>query len=588
MFFNLIVSMIIFIISLIIFVIKCMNVGLGSNDTEHRVICGCGLPCSRCCGKLCGGVSTIDGTVSTIDGTVSTIDGGVDLQKDTLKKFKNLKVKKRPTFEEFCFPKSFSLQNQQIFAGEYMKPPGPKTLMIFHRIGAGKTCLSIQIGEKWKGKGKPLYIMPASLIPGFRNELRSKCAGDNYLTDDERLELLEVVPGGVEYKDIINRSDERIDQSYQILSYNKFATASKIQAPLIVIDEVQNINNPTGVYYKSVLTWIENNPRASVVIMSGTPIFDDAAEIYGLAKLLRIDSEVINPTTIPRLFAGKVSYYAGAPSYTFPEATIRIQKCKMSKHQRRWYTSEVEAEMVRQNIRLKTIANDFYIKSRQRSNIVYPNGLTGDAGLTALTATMIRNNLNVYSTKYAHLITKLKKNKLSFVYSGFTGEGGIAAITKCLRASGWSDYFEAGPGKRRYVVWSGDQTAREKDLIRATFNSRANDNASQIQVVIGSPSIKEGVSLLRVRQVHVMETYWNHSRLAQVYGRAVRYCSHKTLSTEDRNVMIYIYAATDGSKELSPLHSIDLYMLDIADKKREETDPIVRALIDVAVDKALW
>ncbi len=128
------------------------------------------------------------------------LTGGADLQAETLKKYKHLRAKKKhPSFDEFCFPKSFSIQNQQKFAGEYMKPASPKTILIFHKIGAGKTCLSIQIGEKWKTRGRPLYIMPASLIPGFRNELRSKCANDNYLTDDERQELREVVPGGVEY-----------------------------------------------------------------------------------------------------------------------------------------------------------------------------------------------------------------------------------------------------------------------------------------------------------------------------------------------------------------------------------------------------
>ena len=37
----------------------------------------------------------------------------------------------------------------------------------------------------------------------------------------------------------------------------------------------------------------------------------------------------------------------------------------------------------------------------------------------------------------------------------------------------------------------------------------------------------EGISLTGVRQVHIMEPYWNVSRLDQVIGRAVRYCSHK-------------------------------------------------------------
>ena len=81
-----------------------------------------------------------------------------------------------------------------------------------------------------------------------------------------------------------------------------------------------------------------------------------------------------------------------------------------------------------------------------------------------------------------------------------------------------------------------------------------------------------------------MESYWNHSRLEQIYGRAVRYCSHKTLPARDRNVTIYIYAAMAGKspKEPTPMSSIDLYMLAIADKKKEKNDPLVAGLIDAA------
>jgi hypothetical protein len=37
--------------------------------------------------------------------------------------------------------------------------------------------------------------------------------------------------------------------------------------------------------------------------------------------------------------------------------------------------------------------------------------------------------------------------------------------------------------------------------------------------------------------------YWNTSRLDQVIGRAIRYCSHKDLPAEDREVNVYLYLA---------------------------------------------
>ena len=128
-------------------------------------------------------------------------------QKAVLAEYRHLKPpKERIPYSEFCYPKKFKVQPQQKLIGDFMSP-GNKlhedSLLVIHKIGAGKTCLSIQVGLKWRKKGRPLYVMPASLIPGFRNELRSPCAGDDYLTPAEREELKTLSPGSAEYKHLI-------------------------------------------------------------------------------------------------------------------------------------------------------------------------------------------------------------------------------------------------------------------------------------------------------------------------------------------------------------------------------------------------
>jgi hypothetical protein len=537
-------------------------------------------------------------------------------QRQVLSDYKHLRPSKnRIPYSEFCYPRKFKVQPQQQLAGDYMRPSnishGSDSLLVIHKIGAGKTCLSIQIGLKWLKKGKPLYVMPASLIPGFRGELRSPCAGNTYLTAEERAELQQLTPGSPEHSSIIAKSDARINRDFTIMSYNKFAelagkNMSKLDAPILIVDELQNINTPGGKYYGAVKKWTERF-TSPIVLMSATPLFDSTDEIHGIATLMRIEPpdggkwggisdrgglNVITPDDIKKLFAGKVSYFEGAPDYTFPDVMVKVKKCPMSQHQAKWYHATVEAEMKKSgDIRLREVADSFYIKSRQRSNVVYPKGLTGQTGLNLLTDGIIRSSLDTYSAKYAVLTRKLLRShgpeSLSFVYTGFTGAGGIAALTKCLRAVGYKNYLTDGPGKRRYVVWSGEETLREKAIIKDVFNSPANDDASQIQVVIGSSAIKEGVSLMRVRTVHVLETYWNHSRLDQIIGRAVRYCSHKSLPARDRSVLVYIYASTAGklSKLPTPMESIDLYMLDIADKKRDDIEPYMEAFATVAIDK---
>ena len=534
------------------------------------------------------------------------------MQRDAASKYRKFKKKpKKIPFNDYCYPKSFNVQPQQAFASEYMKPgSGHKEMLVYHKIGAGKTCLSIRVGMQWTGRGKPLYVMPASLIPGFRAELRSNCAGTDFISEEERAALREATPGSDKYRKIIEISDKRIDKVFHIYSYNSFATAMSSgtapDSPIIIIDEVQNVDGggsgsgTTGVFFKHIRDYIDAHKKATVVVMSGTPIFDSPEELVNIARLLRIKIEgELTPEMIPGLFAGKVSYYEGAPSYTFPTANIKTVKCPMSAFQARWYSSEVAAERSKQGkLKYKHVANEFYVKSRQRSNVVFPGGTTGAAGLAELTPALIKSSLATYSCKYAAMMHRLRKNKLSFIYSSFTGPYGISCLRKVLHAHGYKDFAVDGPGPKRYAVFSGEETLKEKDKIRAVFNDPANDDGSRLQIVVGSPAIKEGVSLMRVRQIHVMEMYWNHSRLAQIFGRGVRYCSHKSLPREERDVSIYLYAAVDKRKRMSerghasmpknkytPEESVDMYMLDIADEKRELAEPYISALIKCAVDK---
>ena len=67
--------------------------------------------------------------------------------------------KKKKTFNQICYPKEYKLQPQQIFLSKYISPNTPyKGVLVFHRIGAGKTCTAVRIGEAWKHKKKLLLL----------------------------------------------------------------------------------------------------------------------------------------------------------------------------------------------------------------------------------------------------------------------------------------------------------------------------------------------------------------------------------------------------------------------------------------------
>jgi hypothetical protein len=137
-------------------------------------------------------------------------------------------------------------------------------------------------------------------------------------------------------------------------------------------------------------------------------------------------------------------------------------------------------------------------------------------------------------------------------------------LKKILELSGYYNFEEYGEGNNRFAIWSGDETLKYKKNINQIFNNPNNKDGSLIKIILGSPSIKEGVSLKRVRAVHILDPYWNWSRLDQIIGRAIRYCSHKDLPMKERIVNIYKYYTI-----IKDIETTDIKIKNIADKKEK-------------------
>ena len=191
------------------------------------------------------------------------------------------------------------------------------------------------------------------------------------------------------------------------------------------------------------------------------------------------------------------------------------------------------------------------------------------------------SNLKEYSIKFYKILKKVKQSEGPiFIYSNFKEYGGIRSFVKVLEHHGFKNYKDFGEGEKRFAVWSGDEKHEVKEEIKDIFNQYDNKNGSKLKIILGSPAIKEGVSLLRVSEIHIMEPYWNLSRLEQVIGRGVRFCSHKDLPKGKRHVDIYIYVAVHPNNKMT----IDKYILNMAYKKNEIISVFEKNLKEAAVD----
>ena len=77
---------------------------------------------------------------------------------------------------------------------------------------------------------------------------------------------------------------------------------------------------------------------------------------------------------------------------------------------------------------------------------------------------------------------------------------------------------------------------------------------------------------MNVRQVHILEPFWNEVRINQLIGRAIRQCSHEDLPLEERYVDVYRYYATrKGGKPTTDEEMKELAELEL--KKFEAIKP---------------
>jgi hypothetical protein len=535
--------------------------------------------------------------------------------------FREYKIKnKKLSLKDFCYPKKFTFQLPQLFVAEYLNPKTPyKGILLYHKIGAGKTCAGIQIAEKWKEHKKIILVAPASLIGNFYKELRSECTGNIYISKEERKTLSSLEPSSTKATEIISTVNERIHKYYEIYSYHKFVDlldSKKINMKnkLLIIDEVHNIVRESGTFYDTFKKAIDNSPDSfRIVIMSATPIFDKPSELGLTINLLKpreklpgpeefnktymnreqtedgIIYKLKNEDKLSKLLQGYISYYQGAPAFVFPKINIKYVKCTMNKFQSDAYKSYVEQEkqgLFLQSTDILKLPNSFMLGGRIISNVAYPNRKFNEKGLDSFDGHYLKlDNLKKFSIKFYKILKKVERcNAPVFFYSGFKEYGGIEDFKRVLEYHGYSNFLDHDKGKKRYAIWSGDENTIEKDLIRDVINSKENADGSKIKIILGSPAIKEGVSLLRIRQVHILEPYWNMSRLEQVIGRAVRFCSHKDLPRDERMVNIYIYLAIDSSSEMS----IDQQILSLALRKKMLTEQFETVLKKSSIDYYLF
>jgi hypothetical protein len=134
----------------------------------------------------------------------------------------------------------------------------------------------------------------------------------------------------------------------------------------------------------------------------------------------------------------------------------------------------------------------------------------------------------------------------------------------------------------KYSIISGDKSISPDNVFELkALTDEDNKYGEKVKVVIISEAGAEGLDFKNLRQVHIMEPWYNMNLIEQIIGRAIRHCSHKQLPFSQRNVEIYLYGTvlSDADKEAA-----DLYLYRLSEYKAVKIGAVSRLLRETATD----
>ena len=223
----------------------------------------------------------------------------------------------------------FQLSDNQKFLKTFLSSNTPYNgILLFHGTGVGKTCSSISIAEQYRtelklNNQKVIILLNPSIKANFVKNIfniqkvkqglpKNQCLGDTYLKEIGKYSNLE---------DLQLKANKLIDSRYEIYGYLKFAnmierikTKSTIGIPkelqqkyirnmikqqfsncVLIIDEAHNIKMGNSEEAKKLPPILEQIMRTAenmkLVLLTATPMFDNATEIIWLLNLLLMNDK---------------------------------------------------------------------------------------------------------------------------------------------------------------------------------------------------------------------------------------------------------------------------------------------------------
>lgn len=456
-------------------------------------------------------------------------------------------------------------------------PDGVRSLLLFYRVGSGKTLTALyaveQLWRWWTQEDSRLtefprvvIIAPAKVItevwePAIRHLKLPLDRFRLHSFDMARIhhqeyegELRAIRRSYVEQSSGENAHlSARIEQSEN-------PSSGSLKYPyktVLIVDESHTVRTTSSQTFHAVFAIAAE--ASKVLLLTGTPMVNSVEDMQAQLRLLTDDLhatvpaayfvkketlEVIHERDFTKLFSGKVlSHLIPLNDKDYPETDRTLHQVPMYDLQRQRY-EDFDKEMMTPALRslmnqgiICTALNSFLTRTRAISNTVGRYALPGEKDTPELSAKFrgIRRSL-------------IEDPKPTVVYS-FYLENGVIPL---------KEFVDSTTSLRTALVTGNTRTSDLKTIMKSYNEDQT------IDVLFLTSAVRQGISLLRTRTVHIMESGWNESLQEQVIGRVVRYGSHSDLPLNQRHVQIHFWLTTLGRHP-----STDQYIYSVAQRKME-------------------
>jgi len=410
----------------------------------------------------------------------------------------------------------------------------------------------------------------------------------------------------------------------------------ELEHSMVIIDEVHNVKDETGRGFtpSKALDLLTKKTTVKLLLLSATPMFNDPSEIVWILNLLNrndkrfeLKNDIFTKDGDLREsekyrflhhVRGYVSYVKGENPFTFP---YRIYPSYFYKHTMRpskafsMFDTDTTMEEMKTQV-YPVVLSEFQKAAYEKAisvaasskalsmgdsipflsvlNMTYPKGTSLEYMIKndvyeyypGSVRCFDKEHLPTYSAKIAEICKQIQKAEgIVVVYSQLL-EGGVIPVALALESIGirnWNKPLLKGStqkGAHTYCMLTGSPSLspHSEEAIRL-INTVENQNGDKIKVVLITKAASEGVDLKNIRQIHIMDPWWNLNRVEQIIGRGIRLKSHKDLPFEKRNAQLFLYTSYIGEVE-----TVDHYMYRFAEKKAKKIGMITRLLKENAMD----